>query len=115
MWRDLTVPDAEAIQRFYSQVVGWKAVPYQGDFNMTIPGDDTPVAGICHAKGANSKLPAQWLLYVIVPDLKKSVQAAKKGGGKVLDGPRGASGSKFCVIQDPAGAVIALYQSGRAP
>jgi predicted enzyme related to lactoylglutathione lyase len=30
-------------------------------------------------------------------------------GGKVLDGPR-AMGGKFACIQDPAGAICALWQ-----
>lgn len=112
VWRDLTVRDAESIQRFYSEVVGWSAVPFEGDFNMMIPGEEGPVAGICHARGENSKLPAQWLMYVTVRDLDGSVLAATKGGGKVVDGPRAMGNARFCVIQDPAGAVIALLQPG---
>jgi len=29
-------------------------------------------------------------------------------GGHVIDGPREMGGMRFCVIQDPAGAVMAL-------
>jgi hypothetical protein len=112
LWHDLTVPDAEAIQRFYCEVVGWSSTSFEGDYNMMIPGEQAPVTGICHARGVNSKLPAQWLMYVSVKDLKKSVRAAKKGGGTLVDGPREAGGAKFCVIRDPAGAVVALYEGG---
>ena len=31
------------------------------DFNMLRPGSGKPVAGICHARGPNANLPAQWL------------------------------------------------------
>ena len=110
VWRDLTVPNADEVQRFYSDVVGWKAVPFDGDFNMMIPGKKAPIAGVCNAKGANAKLPPQWLMYVTVENLARSVRIAKKRGGTVLDGPRGAGGVKFCVIRDPAGAAIALFQ-----
>lgn len=111
IWRDLTVADADALQRFYTEMVGWRAQPFEGDFNMVIPGTDAPIAGICHAKGVNSKLPAQWLMYVTVDDLTKSIRAARKWGGKVIDGPRDIGKARFCVVQDPAGAVIALYQT----
>jgi len=113
MWRDLTVPDAEAIQRFYAAVVGWRAEPFEGDFNMMAPGDPSPVAGICYARGANANLPPQWLMYVAVPDLAASVEAARRGGGTIVDGPRELGSGRLCVIRDPAGAVVALYEPRR--
>jgi len=32
-------------------------------------------------------------------------------GGKLIDGPRMMGKSRFCVIQDPAGAMIALIET----
>ncbi len=110
-WRDLTVPDAAAVQRFYSAVVGWRAEPFEGDFNMFVPGSTAPVAGICYRKGPNANLPSQWLMYVLVADLDRSVATATELGGRVVDGPRAVGSGRFCVVQDPAGAVVALYQS----
>jgi len=111
-WRDLTVDDASAVSEFYAAVVGWEPSPVSmgeyDDFNMLIPGTDEPAAGICHARGFNSELPAQWLMYVKVPDLEASVSACEAGGGKVLVGPKTMGDSSFCVIEDPAGAVMAL-------
>ena len=66
------------------------------------------VAGICHARGANAKLPAQWLVYVQVKDVAKSARKAEALGGAIVDGPRDMGGATFCVIRDPAGAVCAL-------
>ncbi|HTT25341.1 MAG TPA: VOC family protein [Thermoplasmata archaeon] len=111
-WRDLTVPDATAVQRFYAAVVGWRAEPFEGDFNMFVPGGTAPVAGICHQRGPNANLPAQWLMYVTVADLERSVATATNLGGRVVDGPRSVGSGRLCVIQDPAGAVVALFQPG---
>ncbi len=40
-WTDLSVTDAEAMRKFYSEVVGWTADPVDmggyNDFNMTPP------------------------------------------------------------------------------
>jgi len=62
-WTDLTVTDAEAIRKFYSAVVGWKADPVDmggyNDFNMTPPASGEAVAGVCHARGGNTDLPTQ--------------------------------------------------------
>jgi uncharacterized protein len=111
-WQDLTVPDAEALRDFYASVVGWKAQPVRmgdyADFNMTADGQS--VAGVCHARGLNADLPAQWLIYITVDDLEHSMEECQRLGGSVIAPPRGLSGGRFCVIRDPAGAVCALYQ-----
>lgn len=114
-WRDLTVADAEALRDFYRDVVGWfsQDVDMGGysDFSMVAPGTGETVAGICHARGTNANLPAQWLMYVVVEDLDHSMQRCTESGGEVIDGPRSLGQGRFCVIRDPAGAVCALYQA----
>lgn len=113
-WRDLTVPDADAVRDFYSQVVGWKSTALSmgeyDDFCMNLPGAGETVAGICHARGSNANLPPQWLIYITVDNLDKSIERCRELGGDVLDGPRSLGEGTFCVIRDPAGAVAALYQ-----
>lgn len=114
-WRDLTVPDAGGVRAFYEQVVGWKHAPVSmgdyDDFSMLTPDTGTGVAGICHARGANADLPAQWLVYINVDNLDASLQACVDGGGQVLSGPRHMPGyGRYAVIQDPAGAACALFE-----
>lgn len=116
-WLDLTVPDAESIRDFYAAVVGWTPQPLDmggyADFVMATPGDGTGVAGVCHARGANAGIPPQWLAYVLVDDLDASRAACVARGGALVTEVRGAGaggGGGFCVIRDPAGAVIALMQ-----
>jgi len=113
MWRDLTVPNATEISKFYSEVAGWQPEPHDMgtyyDFNM-LNDDGECVAGICHARGSNANLPPQWLIYITVPDVDASARRCIELGGKVLDGPRSMGDARFAVIQDPAGAVAALYQ-----
>jgi len=43
-----------------------------------------------------------------VEDVDQSVERCLELGGRLIDGPRSAGQSRFCVIQDPAGAVAAL-------
>ena len=114
-WTDLTVRDATAVRDFYQAVVGWGSEAFSmGDYEdycMTRPGDGETVAGICHARGGNAGLPAQWLIYLTVEDLDSSVRECESRGGKVLSGPRAqGSDGRICVIEDPAGAVCALYE-----
>jgi predicted enzyme related to lactoylglutathione lyase len=116
-WIDLTVPNAEEIRDFYAEIVGWKPEPVDmggySDFNMTDPDGGQPVVGVCHARGGNAYLPAQWLIYFMVADLDASLAQCVARGGKIVGSPRAMGPhSRYCVIEDPAGAVSVLFQGG---
>lgn len=113
-WNDLTIENAEQVRDFYAAITGWQADPVDmggySDFNMKAPQSGSPVAGICHARGCNAELPAQWLIYIIVEDVDASAARCSELGGKVIVEPKemGTHG-RFSVTRDPAGAVAALF------
>lgn len=112
---DLTVPDAEAIRDFYAAVVGWRSEPFDmgayADYFMQAPESGQTVAGIVHARGENADMPPQWLTYVVVEDLDASLSQCQDRGGTVVTAIKGGEGgARYCVIQDPAGAYLALMQ-----
>ncbi len=113
-WIDMTVDDATSLRDFYASVVGWKpedvSMGEYNDFNMTMPGSGEPAAGICHAREGNAGLPSQWLIYIVVADATESARICVDNGGKVLVQPKPMGGGSFCVIEDPSGAVAALWQ-----
>lgn len=117
-WLDLTVDNATRVKDFYAKVVGWTpedvSMGSYDDFNMNLPNSNTTVAGVCHARGSNANLPAQWLVYVRVADVDESAKACEARGGKVLEGPRRMGSNNFAVIEDPAGAVMALISARKA-
>ena len=111
-WHDLTVPNADEVRDFYAAVTGWKpqglSMGDYEDYVMAAP-DGQGVAGVCHARGTNTGLPPQWLMYIVVDDVDESIRQCEQRGGKVLAGPKEVGGyGRYCVIQDPAGAVAAL-------
>lgn len=119
-WRDLTVENASQVKDFYADVVGWQTEAVSmgdyDDFNVNLPNsgntsDGETIAGICHARGGNANIPPQWLMYVRVASVHKSAEQAVLLGGKVIDGPKAMGKENFCVIQDPAGAVLGLVSS----
>jgi hypothetical protein len=77
---------------------------------MTSPESGTTMAGICHSRGVNADLPPQWLIYFTVKDADAAAKKCEEMGGKIIAGPKdmGKYG-RYCVIQDPAGAVAALF------
>lgn len=113
LWQDLTVENAAEVKDFYCEVVGWTAAPVsQGDYDdyNIISKDGEVVAGVCHNRGSLKDFPYQWMNYVIVEDVALCSEKCTAMGGKVLVGPAMMGKSKYIVIQDPAGAVIALME-----
>lgn len=115
VWTDLTVQDAAELRDFYGEVVGWKpadvAMGDYNDFSMHSPSTGEAVAGVCHARGPNAGLPPQWLIYVTVENLDRRMARCRDLGGEVIAGPKSMGGhGRYCVIRDPAGAVMALIE-----
>jgi predicted enzyme related to lactoylglutathione lyase len=117
LWSDLTVPDAVAVSGFYAAVVGWKSVGLDmggyEDFCMMPAGAKKPAAGICHARGVNKDLPAQWLVYITVANLRRALKTCVAKGGTIVTPERAVGDAKMAVIRDPAGAVAALFQPAK--
>lgn len=111
-WTDLTVDNADELKDFYTSVIGWESegLDMGGYDDYVMKTDEGGVAGVCHRRGPNEKIPPYWLIYVTVENLIKSLQQVNEKGGKVIDGPRKMGDSSFAIIQDPAGAYMALYQ-----
>lgn len=116
-WVDLTVPDAPRLRDFYQNVAGWSSQPVTmggyDDFSMLSQSGEA-VAGVCHARGANAKLPPVWMIYIVVENLDLALQKCLELGGKVVTPVRMAGGSRYAVIQDPAEAFVALWEPAEA-
>ena len=106
-WIDLTIPEAEKVRDFYSDVVGREVVPedmggYE-DYHMMIPGTDrAAAAGIIHCRGVNADLPPQWLIYITVEDVDECARKCEQARGKIVTGQRMMGHSRFCVIYRPS-------------
>jgi len=48
---------------------------------------------------------------IVVEDVDAAAARCAARGGRVLVGPKPMGGGRYCVIQDPAGAVCALAQA----
>ncbi len=114
-WIDLTVPNAAEVRDFYQAVVGWQpsGVDMGGyeDFSMGTPESNSPMAGVCHARGLNAQIPPSWMIYINVADLDESLARCGEMGGKIIVESRvmGDHG-RYAMIEDPGGAVCALFE-----
>lgn len=106
-WLELSTPDVAASRAFYGRLFGWKTEPWSGSEDYTlIKVGEREVGGMTPLRPGQRK-PAGWGAYITVTDIDATAHLAAELGGKVLvpatDIPRVG---RFCVIQDPLGAVI---------
>jgi hypothetical protein len=69
--------------------------------------DGEEVGGIMATPPQAGQMPSMWGIYVTVDDVDAAARKVSELGGNVLMGPQDiADVGRFCVLQDPAGAVI---------
>lgn len=113
---DITVPKADLLKDFYTQVIGWQTEDFSmkdgdGAYTDYVMKDDAGnwAGGICHSRGVNKDLPPQWIVYINVADIAQSVRKCVELGGKVLKESKNAEGEyQYALLQDPLGAVLAV-------
>jgi predicted enzyme related to lactoylglutathione lyase len=105
-WFELMTPNFEATRKFYTEIFGWSwgeidniKIPYT---NIKVYGE--AVGGLMHPpEGATPN----WAIYVTVDDVDAVAEKIPTLGGKILVQPSDVPNiGRFCVFQDPHGAVI---------
>ena len=115
-WVELATTDPAAAKNFYTQLFGWdyedKPMGPEGAYTM-LRLDEKEVGGLYElmpdlkAQG----IPPHWLSYVSVTSADESAEKAKAEGATVLNGPFDVfTVGRMAVVQDPTGAVFALWQ-----
>lgn len=111
-WNELVTRDRAGAKKFYTELLGWNAdesdmpgMPYtvfragekQAGGMMEMP-PDVP-----------KEVPAHWMAYITVDDVDAAAEKTKELGGTLLHGPQDVPEvGRFCIIQDPTGAVVSL-------
>ncbi len=110
-WNELTTTDVDGAKAFYAELLGWSMddLP-SGDTTYTmLKAGGQEVAGMMATPPEAASMPAMWGSYVTVEDVDAQAGKAETLGGKVLVPPRDIPNvGRFCVIQDPQGAVLSL-------
>jgi len=116
-WADLGSPDAAAAKRFYTALFGLTAEdrPMGPDaFYTMLTVDGRSVAALYQQEPAPAGTPPQWLSYISVGNVNESAQRAKELGGAVLMDPFDVLDvGRMAMVQDPTGAVVALWEPRR--
>ncbi len=113
-WVELQTTDLEEAKSFYQEIFGWEysesEMP-EGVY-VEIKAAGQPVGGMmAMPEGVPPGTPAHWLPYVTVKDVDGVAQRAGELGGRLLVPPTDIPNvGRFCILQDPQGAVISAIQ-----
>jgi hypothetical protein len=116
-WVELGTIDSAAAKTFYSELFGWQShdlpIGPGGVYTMLRVHDKD--LGALYEMDKNMRelgIPPHWLQYIAVASVDQSTARVNALGGTVLKGPFDVPGAgRMAVIQDPAGAVFALWQA----
>ncbi len=109
-WCDLMTTDVKAAKAFYSKLFGWdmEEMAMAGMPYTVVKAGGKGIGGIAPMpKDAAKGTPPTWGIYVTVDDVDATAETAKQLGARLLVPPQDIPKvGRFCVIQDPQGAVI---------
>jgi predicted enzyme related to lactoylglutathione lyase len=115
-WADLATTDANLSKTFYAELFHWdvEEMPTpQGNYYLFKKGENAVCA--MYELDADKKaqnIPAHWMSYISVDIVDVTVSGAKNLGATILVEPLDVMHvGRMAVIQDPEGAVVALWQS----
>lgn len=108
-WCELLTTDAEEAKRFYSKLFNWtlEPAPMPGMEYTLVKYGGEQMGGIMDIPPEAKGMPPHWGVYVTVDDVDATAKLATEMGGKICMGPHDIPGvGRFCVLQDPQGAII---------
>jgi hypothetical protein len=115
-WIELGTSDSNAAKQFYTKLFGWtfQDNPVGPDMVYTmLKLDGKDVGALYQLSKEMQGIPPHWLSYIAVKNADESTQKAKSLGATVLKEPFDVfTVGRMSVIQDPTGAVFALWQAG---
>jgi predicted enzyme related to lactoylglutathione lyase len=120
-WCELLTPDVDQAADFYQRVVGWRPerameMPEGGAYYLFKRGEDNAAGMMNMTMMPPGVQVPNWLPYIAVDDMAATTARVAGLGGTVLVEPRQVPGTgEFSIIQDPAGAVVALFTAEPMP
>ena len=108
-WCELMTTDVDAAKAFYTKLFGWDCedMAMPGMTYTVVKAGAKEIGGIMTIPKEAQGTPPVWGTYVTVDDVDLTARTAEQLGAKILVPPMDIPKvGRFCVIQDPQGAVI---------
>jgi predicted enzyme related to lactoylglutathione lyase len=120
-WHELATTDAKAAFGFYQRLFGWEETSAMdmgemGVYQMFGQSKQGRTLGGLFNKPSQMPGPPAWLAYIKVPDARKTADAIKKAGAKIVNGPMEVPGGDWIAQGiDQQGAMFAVHSVVAAP
>jgi predicted enzyme related to lactoylglutathione lyase len=117
-WVELATIDGEAAKKFYTELFGWTfndspIGPGMVYTMLKLDGKDVGALYQMPAEMTSQGMPPHWLSYALVTSADESAAKAKELGGTLMKQPFDVMDvGRMAVVQDPTGAVFAIWQAG---
>ena len=115
-WADIVTPHFEEAKRFYTSVFGWETRQESTDHQRlaaTFLKSGKEVCGLCHMDKTRSQIgiPSHWVSALAVENAEEVSRRVEAADGTILQSPHDMYiGARKVLVQDPTGAVFALWQ-----
>jgi uncharacterized protein len=107
-WNELASVDPDGATGFYHELFGWNTEAFEG-MQMTYLGIQNQGQSNGGIRSSMENEPNYWLVYFGTADIDADTAKAGELGATVLAPPTDIGVGKIAVLQDPQGAVFALY------
>jgi len=117
-WVELGTTDGEAAKKFYTELFGWTfndspIGPGMVYTMLKLDGKDVGALYQMPAEMTSQGIPPNWLSYASVTSADESAAKAKELGGTLMKEPFDVMDvGRMAVVQDPTGAIFAIWQAG---
>ena len=117
-WVELATTDGEAAKKFYTELFGWTSTdspigPGMVYTMLKLDGKDVGALFKMTEEMTSQGIPPNWLSYVSVKSADETAEKAKSLGATLLKEPFDVMDvGRMSVIQDPTGALFAIWQAG---
>ncbi|HEX5851845.1 MAG TPA: VOC family protein [Solirubrobacteraceae bacterium] len=114
VWNELQSPDLDGSASFYGDLFGWEVAQFEGmpERYLAIKNAGANNGGM---REVMPGMPPNWLVYFGTEDIDTALAKVEELGGSKLIGPIDIQIAKLALVQDPQGAVFALYAGELEP
>jgi len=115
-WTDLSTTDVAGAKRFYGELFDWnfEDMPISEGHTYSMArrgGQEVGAVSELMAEQRQQGVPPHWMAYIWVSDLDATAKQVEPLGGKVVVPPFDVLDvGRMCVLQDPTGAIVSLWQ-----
>jgi predicted enzyme related to lactoylglutathione lyase len=117
-WCELLTRDIDGSKKFYKELLGWtmEDVPMEDGSYTILRVNGKPVGGLMKMPPqVPAEAPSHWGTYVTVNNVDETAKKAQQLGANFLIPPTDVPDARFCVLEDPQGAVISIISYSKKP